>query len=81
MTEQTISTDYDAIRDMTPASAIQHAIFGLCGKRADWAERDDPSGVLRWIEAQLANLERAQRELEELREIKKALAILKSSVL
>lgn len=69
--------DYDPIRDMTPQGAIQQDIWDLCQERADWAERDDPNGVRPWLNARLACLEQAQRDLDELREIKKALAVLK----
>ncbi len=72
--------EIDLIRDMTPSAAIQQAIFDLCYQRRDWQDKDDPNGVRPWIDARLKNLEQAQRDLSELREIKKALAVLKAAI-
>lgn len=78
MTEQ--PTEDVEVIEMTPHDAIQCAIFDLCRERADWKERDDPNGVLPWIVARLNNLARAQLQLDELRKIKAALAVLKEVV-
>ncbi len=66
----------DDMPPMTPSSAIQCAIFDLCHELLRWQDKKDDSGVLPWIKERIANLEQAQRDLAELREIKKALKVL-----
>jgi hypothetical protein len=70
----------DAMPPMTPANAIECAIFELRERRAWWQSRADEDGVLPWIVERIACLEQAQRELAELREIKKALAVLRGVI-
>ena len=65
--------------DMTPSGAILRAIYDLRHELDAWKERDDPHGVRPDIAARIASLEQAQRELAELREIKKALAVLNAA--
>ncbi len=67
--------------EMTPHAAIQHAIWELIERRAEWQKRDDPNGVLEWIESRIECLSEAQRQLEEFREVKRALSILKGVAL
>jgi hypothetical protein len=71
----------DADPQMTPHAAIQHAIWELCRARADWKNADDPNNVLEWIEARIDCLTEAQRQLEELRKVKAALAVLKDALI
>lgn len=67
--------------DVTPASAIQTAIFELCEQRYKWIDRPDPNGVLAWIDQRIGALSQAQHDLEELATLKAALTIIKASVL
>jgi hypothetical protein len=64
------------ILELDQIEAIQQSIYDLCHQRDIWKFRGDPN-ALKGIEARIERLYEAQRELAELRDIKKALKVLK----
>ena len=63
----------------TPESAIQSQIFFLCRRRYELEQEDAPerANVLEYTRDMIAALTLAQQQLAELREIKRALAVLR----
>jgi hypothetical protein len=66
---------------VTPSGAIQQAIFDYQRDIRNWKDTPDPENVVPYLKAMVFHLNQAQHDLEELRELKRALAVLKASVL
>ncbi len=82
--EQKTAQDVDAVGNeikMTSYGAIQHVIFEYQREIRDRKSAPDPERVVPCLESLVFYLKQAQRDLEELRELKRALAALKSSVI